>query len=53
MSKRSMDFKIPKPSKLLDSGLPESNGNIMNTVAKWVPLLCAGAAVGVSIIALK
>ena len=27
--------------------------NIMSTVAKWVPLICAGAAVGVSVMALK
>ena len=53
MSKRSMDFKMPKHPKLPDSGLPESTGNVMNTVAKWVPLMCAGAAIGVSIIALK
>jgi len=53
MSKRSMDFKIPKHPKLPDSVLPESTGNVMNTVAKWVPLMCAGAAIGVSIIALK
>jgi len=48
-----MDFKMPKHCKLPDSVLPESTGNVMNTVAKWVPLMCAGAAVGVSIIALK
>ena len=53
MSKRSMDFKMPKHSKISDPVLPENTGNVMNTVAKWVPLLCAGAAVGVSIIALK
>ena len=27
--------------------------NVMGTVSKWVPLICAGAAVGVSIMALK
>lgn len=53
MSKRSMEFKMPKHPKLPDSGLPESTGNVMNTIAKWVPLICAGAAIGVSIIALK
>ena len=53
MSKRSMEFKMPKHSKISDPVLSESTGNVMTTVAKWVPLICAGAAIGVSIIALK
>ncbi len=30
-----------------------STKNFMATLSKWVPLICAGAAVGVSIVALK
>jgi multidrug efflux pump subunit AcrB len=32
---------------------PTKTSSIINNVSKWVPLICAGAAVGVSVIALK
>ena len=48
MSKKSF------PSVSPISSVPELNNSVkINTLAKWIPLICAGAAVGVSIIALK
>ena len=32
---------------------PLANKNVMATVSKWVPLICAGGAIGISIFALK
>ena len=43
-----MSKKMSDPSTLTGS-----KNNMMNEFSKWVPLICAGAAVGVSIIALK
>ena len=49
LSSRKPVFKVPDVS-LTDS---VETKNIMNTVSKWVPLICAGSAIGVSIFALK
>jgi hypothetical protein len=39
--------------RMIPSDVPEIKANAMSSLTKWVPLICAGAAVGVSIIALK
>ena len=51
---RGVDFSnvsgsVPEP---LTSSVSSSSSS-MSVFAKWVPLICAGAAVGVSVIALK
>lgn len=55
MSKRSMDFAKMKIPNVVPNVVPvaEVKSTVLSNVAKWVPLICAGAAVGVSIIALK
>ena len=54
-----MNSTIPSVSSIPE--VPVANSKVMtetvkstaNVLAKWVPLICAGTAVGVSIIALK
>ena len=55
MSKRSMDFKMKMPPQVTPNieTAVKPGTNVLGTIAKWVPLICAGAAVGVSVIALK
>ena len=50
---RSMDFSTPSPSTTTPVGLDVKTGSTTSLLAKWIPLICAGAAVGVSIMALK
>jgi len=49
-----MSKKMPLPTKqpIPDIKL-EKGGNVGSVVTKWVPFICAGAAVGVSILALR
>ena len=49
-------IKVSKPNIPNTSGFQTSdllNNSTASTIAKWVPLICAGAAVGVSVMALK
>jgi len=41
--------KVPSPVPFTETGTKST----LSTLSKWIPLLCAGAAAGVSIIALK
>ena len=50
-SKKLSDFGIKVPKQMNTSELCTSQA--MGSFAKWVPLICAGAAVGVSVLALK
>ena len=50
-SKKLPEFGIKAPKQITTSEV--SNAQIMSSFAKWVPLICAGAAVGVSVLALK
>lgn len=50
-SKKLSDFGIKVPKQMSTSELGTSQ--TMSSFAKWVPLICAGAAVGVSVLALK
>ena len=50
---RKMSSQIPKIDVDAATIVGSKTSNIMNTVSKWVPLICAAAAVGVSVIALK
>lgn len=56
MNTKRAEFKMnnsnPMKEIIQDQSLAGNSG-ITSMVAKWVPLICAGAAVGVSIIALK
>jgi hypothetical protein len=48
--------KFSKPVvQVANIGEPVVNSgkNVMGTIAKWVPLICAGTAIGVSVLALK
>jgi len=50
---RKPTFKVPSP------GVPEigtaviSPNKVMDSISKWVPLICAGSAIGIGIFALK
>ena len=50
-AKKLSDFGIKAPKQMNVSDVQVSTA--MNTFSKWVPLICAGAAVGVSVLALK
>lgn len=50
-SKKLSDFGIKAPSTGNGNALGPHSG--LASFSKWVPLICAGAAVGVSILALK
>jgi hypothetical protein len=56
-SKKLSDFGIKVPKQMATPEVPGSQVLIgtqtMSSFAKWVPLICAGAAVGVSVLALK
>jgi hypothetical protein len=53
MSRRPV-LKVPSPQvNIPEVVLQKSDENFMKMAAKWIPLICAGAAVGVSVIALK
>jgi len=52
MSRRPV-LKVPSPTMPVPQVMQKPDENMMKMVAKWVPLVCAGAAVGVSVIALK
>jgi len=52
-SKKLSDFGIKVP-KNMETGVSDLKfTNTLNSFSKWVPLICAGTAVGVSILALK
>lgn len=53
MSRRSMDFKMKIPTASPQVVPTVETKNVMGNIARWIPLICAGAAVGVSVIALK
>ena len=50
---RKMSSQIPKIDVDAATIVGSKTSTIINTVSKWVPLICAAAAVGVSVIALK
>jgi len=56
-SKKLSDFGIKIPKQMVTPEVNSANSVIttktMSSFAKWVPLICAGAAVGVSVLALK
>ena len=45
MSRQHLEFKQPK--------MTTEAPTMLSNVSKWIPLLCAGAAVGIGIVALK
>jgi hypothetical protein len=47
---RGVDFSTPTPVASISGSELKTTSSLL---AKWVPLLCAGAAVGVSVMALK
>ena len=49
---RGMDFSQPTPTPVSSIGGTEIK-TATSMLSKWVPLICAGAAVGVSVMALK
>ena len=49
---RGMDFSPPTPTPVSSIGGTEIK-TATSMLSKWVPLICAGAAVGVSVMALK
>jgi hypothetical protein len=49
---RGMDFSTPTPVPVASIGGSEIK-TATSILSKWVPLICAGAAVGVSVMALK
>jgi hypothetical protein len=50
-SKKLSDFGIKAPKQMISPDIQVSTA--LNSFSKWVPLICAGAAVGVSVLALK
>ena len=50
-SKKLSDFGIKAPKQMISPDVQVSTA--LNSFSKWVPLICAGAAVGVSVLALK
>ena len=50
---RKVPFAVPKVQAVPVQELETATKSTMSHLSKWVPLLCAGAAAGVSIIALK
>ena len=48
---RKPSFKIPSPSP--PSTMMVETPKLMETISKWVPLICAGSAIGISMFALK
>ena len=52
MSRRPV-LKVPSPAMPVPQVMQKPDDNLMKMAAKWIPLVCAGAAVGVSVIALK
>ena len=46
---KKMSFKVPE----IETVTATSAKTTISTISRWVPLICAGAAAGVSMIALK
>ena len=57
MSKKSSMYHNGGSIPVIPGNIPKTNTMLgpsgISSLAKWVPLICAGAAVGVSILALK
>ena len=51
MSRRPV-LKVPSPLPM-PTQVMQKPDDVMKMAAKWIPLICAGAAIGVSVIALK
>ena len=52
MSRRPV-LKVPSPIPTMPIQVIQKSDDVMKMAAKWIPLICAGAAIGVSVIALK
>jgi len=50
--KMSTGMKQPMPSSIPQTAVVD-NKQILNGISKWVPLICAGSAIGISIFVLK